>query len=297
MKSNNNKHEIEELKLLYEISDTLNEHLDLKKSLYKVLDILANSMNMVRGTISILNPLRNETAIEVAHGISKSAQDKGKYKPGEGITGQVIQTGQAVAVPRISQEPLFLNKTTSRKSSGHDDLSFICVPVKKDKQVIGALSVDKPYDESFSLTKGKKLLSVVATMIAKQVINLESIQREKEILKDMNKRLKYELENKYSFNNIIGNSNKMRDVYQMISQVSKSNATVLIRGESGTGKELVANSIHYNSDRSKQPFVKVNCAAIPSNLVESELFGHERGAFTGAISQKKGKSFSLLLPP
>lgn len=289
MKSENKKQEIEELKLLYEISDSLNEHLNLKKSLYKVLDILSSSMNMVRGTISILNPLRNEIAIEVAHGISKSAQDKGKYKPGEGITGQVIQTGKAVAVPRISKEPLFLNKTTSRKSSVHDDLSFICVPIKKDKQVIGALSVDKPYDDSFSLTKGKKLLSIVATLIAKQAINLESIQREKEILKDMNKRLKYELENKYSFNNIIGNSNKMREVYQMISQVSKSNATVLIRGESGTGKELVANSIHYNSDRSKQPFVKVNCAAIPSNLVESELFGHEKGAFTGAINQKKGK--------
>ncbi len=192
-------------------------------------------------------------------------------------------------MPRISEEPLFLNKTTSRKSSGHGDLSFICVPVKKDKQVIGALSVDKPFDASFSLTKGKKLLSVVATMIAKQVINLEAIQMEKEILKDMNKRLKYELEDKYRFNNIIGNSNKMREVYQMISQVSKSNATVLIRGESGTGKELVANSIHYNSDRSKQPFVKVNCAALPSNLVESELFGHEKGAFTGAINQKKGK--------
>ena len=198
MKSNQNKHEIEELKLLYEISNSLNEHLDLKKSLYRVLDILANSMNMVRGTISILNPLRNETEIEVAHGISKSAQDKGKYKPGEGITGQVIQTGKAVAVPRISQEPLFLNKTTSRKSSGHDDLSFICVPVKKGAQVIGTLSVDKPYDESFSLTEGKRLLSVIATMIAKQVINLESIQREKEALSDMNKRLKYELENKYS---------------------------------------------------------------------------------------------------
>jgi Nif-specific regulatory protein len=81
----------------------------------------------------------------------------------------------------------------------------------------------------------------------------------------------------------------MREVFQMISQVCKSNATVLIRGESGTGKELVANSIHYNSHRSKLPFVKVNCAALPVNLIESELFGHEKGAFTGAIKQKIGK--------
>jgi Nif-specific regulatory protein len=102
-------------------------------------------------------------------------------------------------------------------------------------------------------------------------------------------RLKSELENKYSFSNIIGNSNKMREVLQMISQVSSSSATVLIRGESGTGKELVANSIHYNSDRNQNPFIKINCAAIPDNLIESELFGHEKGAFTGASSTKKGK--------
>jgi len=101
--------------------------------------------------------------------------------------------------------------------------------------------------------------------------------------------LKNELENKYHITNIIGNSNKMREVFQMVSQVSKSTATVLIRGESGTGKELVANSIHYNSLRAKNRFVKVNCAALPSNLIESELFGHEKGSFTGAISQNIGK--------
>jgi Nif-specific regulatory protein len=125
--------------------------------------------------------------------------------------------------------------------------------------------------------------------VAQHVINLETIQREKDQLRDENRRLRKELENKYRITNIIGNSNKMREVFQMIFQVSKSNATVLIRGESGTGKELVANSIHYNSHRAKTAFVKVNCAALPSNLIESELFGHELGAFTGAIKQKQGK--------
>ncbi len=126
-------------------------------------------------------------------------------------------------------------------------------------------------------------------MVAHHVINIENIRVEKEQLKTENIRLKSELENRYSFTNIIGNSNKMREVLQMISQVSSSSATVLIRGESGTGKELVANSIHYNSERNKKPFIKINCAAIPDNLIESELFGHEKGAFTGASHQKKGK--------
>lgn len=280
---------IEDVTLLYEISNALNEHLDLKKSLYKVLDILSNSLNMVRGTITILNPLRNEIHIEVAHGISRNIVENVKYKLGEGITGRVIQTGKDVAIAKISQEPLFLNRTASRKALNKQELSFICVPVKKGDHVIGALSVDRPYDPNYPLKEGKKLLSVIATMIARHVINLENISLEKEQLKNENKRLRSELENKYSVTNIIGNSSRMREVYQMISQVSKSNATVLLRGESGTGKELVANSIHYNSNRAKGPFIKVSCAALPSNLIESELFGHETGSFTGAIKLKLGK--------
>jgi len=280
---------IEEVTLLYEISNALNVSLDLKKALYKVLDILHNSMNMVRGTITLLNPLRNEISIEVAHGLSKAAMERGKYKVGEGITGRVIETGKAFVVPKISEEPLFLNRTASRRRLRNQELSFICVPIKKGNQVIGSLSVDRPFEESYSLKEGERLLSIIATMIAQHVINLETIHLERERLREENRRLREELSRKYRITNIIGNSNKMREVFQMISQVSKSNATVLIRGESGTGKELVANAIHYNSLRAKNPFVKVNCAALPSNLIESELFGHEKGAFTGAIRQKRGK--------
>ena len=280
---------IEEVSLLYEISKALNVSLDLKRSLYKVLEILSSSMDMVRGTITILNPLRNEISIEVAHGLSRAAMDRGKYKLGEGITGRVIQTGKALVVPKISEEPLFLNRTATRKAVHDKELSFICVPVKKGSQVVGALSVDRSFDESYSLRNGKRLLSIIAAMIGQHVINLETIQLEKDQLRGENRRLRQELSNKYRITNIIGNSNKMREVYQMISQVSKSTATVLIRGESGTGKELAANAIHYNSLRARNPFVKVNCTALPSNLIESELFGHEKGAFTGAIRQKRGK--------
>ncbi len=280
---------IEEVTMLYEITKALNAHLVLKKSLYKVLDILSNSMNMVRGTITILNPMRNEIRIEVAHGLTRNAMERVKYKLGEGITGRVIEAGEAVSIPKISEEPLFLDRTGSRRKRKDRDQSFICVPVKKGKQVIGALSVDRPFDESYSLKSGEKLLSVIATMIASHVIKLETIQMDKERLREENRRLQNVLKDKYSIRNIIGNSNKMREVFQMISQVSKSNATVLIRGESGTGKELVANSIHYNSLREKNPSIKVNCAALPATLIESELFGHEKGSFTGAIKQKIGK--------
>ena len=113
---------IEEVTLLYEITKALNEHLVLKKSLYKVLDILSNSMNMVRGTITILNPLRNEINIEVAHGMTRNAMERVKYKLGEGITGRVIETGKAVSIPKISEEPLFLDRTGARKKKKGQDL-------------------------------------------------------------------------------------------------------------------------------------------------------------------------------
>ena len=280
---------IEEVTLLYEITNALNEHMELRKSLYKVLDILSSSLNMIQGTITILNPLRNEINIEVAHGLTQSTMNRVKYKLGEGITGKVIETGKALSIPKISEEPLFLDRTATHQKKKGQERSFICVPVKKGKQVIGALSVDRPFDKSYSLKSGEKLLSVIAAMIASHVIKLETIRLEKERLREENRRLHNVLKDKYSISNIVGNSNKMREVFQMVSQVCKSNATVLIRGESGTGKELVANSIHYSSHRAKNPFVKVNCAALPVNLIESELFGHERGAFTGAIKQKAGK--------
>jgi len=280
---------IENITLLYEITKALNEHLDLKRSLYKVLDILSSSMKMVRGMITLLDPLRNEIHIEVAHGISRSAIERVRYKLGEGVTGQVIETGKAVAIARISEEPRFLDRTASRRRQETREISFFCVPIKKGNQVIGALSVDRPYDEDYPLDDGRRLLSVIATMIASHVIKLETIRLENERLRDENRRLQGELKNKYTISNIVGSSNRMREVYQMVSQVCRSNATVLIRGESGTGKELVANSIHYNSQRASTPFVKVNCASLPSNLIESELFGHEKGAFTGAIKQKIGK--------
>ena len=281
--------EIEKITLFYEISKALNEQLDLERPLYNVLGILSDQMGMVRGNIAILDSMRDEIKMEIAHGISLQAMRRARYKIGEGIIGEVIRTGKAVAIPRISEEPRFLNRTGARGKTAGKELSFICVPIKKGSQVIGALSVDKPYSAEYSLADGKKILSVVATMIARHVINLESIRAEKERLEDENKRLRDELEKRYSFSNIIGNSNKMREVFQMVSRVCRSNATVILRGESGTGKELVANAIHYNSDRAGRPFIKVNCAAIPENLIESELFGHEKGAFTGAVKARRGK--------
>jgi Nif-specific regulatory protein len=278
-----------EIYCLYEIAKTLNASLDLTKSLQEVLGILSKFLGMSRATVSILNPLSAEITIEVAHDLSPEAKRRGKYRLGEGITGRVVQTGEPAIVPRISQEPLFLNKTRSRKNLEKEDVSFICVPIKIGKKTIGALSVDRLFGNEVSLEEDLRFLTIIAALIAETVNKVQHLNREREKLLDENVRLHQELTEKYQIENIIGSSRPMREVYEMIHKVAESNATVLLRGESGTGKELVANAIHYRSLRARKPFIKVNCAALPETLLESELFGYERGAFTGANSLKLGR--------
>ncbi len=279
----------DEITCLYEITKAIHGTMDLRKALYNVLDILAEYLGMDRGSITLLNPDTSEIHIEVGHGISTTARTKGRYKLGEGVTGRVIESGRPMAVPHIDEEPLFLDRTGVRSRMDKSKISFICVPIKEGTRVIGALSADRVFEKSSPLEEDVRLLTIISGLIAQKAALLERINREKDQLREENLRLRKELSKKYSFSDIIGNSRKMQEVFYLINQVAKSNATVLLLGESGTGKELVANAIHYNSLRSDKPLVKVNCAALPSNLVEAELFGHEKGAFTGADRQKEGK--------
>jgi Nif-specific regulatory protein len=283
------KGESRELTLLSEISQVLDSSLDLRDIVAPVLKAMARHMGMSRGTLTLLNRETGEIIIEGAHGLSQSEQQRGRYKLGEGITGKVIQSGRALVVPKISEEPLFLNRTGARRQLRKMDISFICVPIKQGKDVFGALSADHLYNEETSLDEDVRLLSIIASMIAQAVRLRQLLREESERLIEENIRLQDELRDKFRPSNIIGNSKAMQAVYDMIAQVSKSNTTVLIRGESGTGKELVAHAIHYNSLRASKPFIKVNCAALPETVLESELFGHEKGAFTGAVAMRKGR--------
>jgi len=279
----------DEIECLYAITKAIHASLDLRQSLYKVLDLLSERLGMNRGSITLLNKDTGQIHIEVAHGISPTEQNRGRYKLGEGITGRVIESGRAMAVPRLDGDPFFLDRTKARKKLDKSKVAFLCVPVKEGGRVIGALSVDRTSEGENSFGDELRILSIISTLIAEKVSVLERINRETDELREENLRLRRELNRKYSFSNIIGNSRKMQEVFHLITQVAKSNANVLLLGESGTGKELVANAIHFNSLRAERPCIKVNCAALPSNLVEAELFGHEKGAFTGASRQKMGK--------
>jgi Nif-specific regulatory protein len=274
------------LTALFEVSQALGSTLDTRAAVEKVLEILDRELGMKRGAIAVLED-EGDLSIQYAHGLSQGERQRGRYKLDEGITGRVVASGKPVIVPRVSQEPLFLNRT--RRQSPDKEESFLCVPIKDRRRTIGALSIIYPFKQTRNYDDSMQILTIVSSMISQSLHLAHLVQQERAQLQDENALLKRELQQKYDFRNIVGASKEMRDIYDQVAQVAHTNTTVLIRGESGTGKELVAHAIHYNSPRSAKPFVKINCAALPESLIESELFGHEKGAFTGAVARKRGR--------
>ena len=279
-----------ELPLLFEISRMINNSKFIKEALDPIMELIASYLGAERTMLSILNRENSNILLEAGFGLSREAIKKGRYLIGEGITGEVVKTGKPVFIEKISQDKRFLNKTgLGRKTKDNQEISFICVPIKVDNEIVGTLSLHHKYDVNTDSEETIRIISVMGSMIAQSVRARQDRLEEIERLKAKNEELQSALENKFKPVNLVGNSSIVREVYRLIERVSKTNATVLIRGESGVGKELIAEAIHYHSNRSKNELIKVNCSALPETLIESELFGYEKGAFTGADTMKKGR--------
>lgn len=276
------------LSLLHEASTLLDEASDASTSMRPILEALSRHMDVECATLTVLNRRTSEILVHEAIGLSADQRERGRYRLGEGITGRVVQTGEPVVVPSIAAEPLFLGRARPLKDRPEREMAFVCVPVRLDNETIGALSAERPYGPDFEFDEDIRILSILASLIA-HVVRVGQFAEEEKALMDENRRLRRELADRYRPSNVVGNSREMEPVYEMIGQVAQSDATVLIRGESGTGKELIANAVHYGSRRSGAPFIRVNCAALPESLIESELFGHEKGSFSGAVQQKEGR--------
>ena len=280
--------EVRKLSTLLEASQALSATLDLHAALTRVLEILVRHHGAVRAAVVLQNENTSEVELEAVAGAIAPGK-RVRFKMGEGVIGQVLQKGKPVVVPRVSREPMFLNRLSDRPELRDQELSYVSVPIALDRSTVGAMSIDLRFKADRDYNRTSKFLGVVGSMIAQAVRVHRLIQADKQRLVDENAHLRQELKERYDFSNIIGTSGPMRQVYEQIAQVARTNTTVLLRGESGTGKELIAHAIHYNSARAKKAFVKVSCAALPQDLIESELFGYEKGAFTGAHGLKKGR--------
>ena len=277
-----------EMTALYEISKLLGSSLNLRSNLRGVMRMLAEYLDMNRGTVALRS--NNEVSIIAAHGMSEEEIKRGRYRLGEGIIGQVAKHGSPIVIPNIGDEPLFLNRTGARKIIRKENIAFLCVPVKFKNEVLGVLSVDRLFGSTgISFEEDVRLLKIIASLIAQSVRLHQEIEKEREAFLEEKEDLKQQLKGKYTITNIIGNSDRMQEVFESVHKVAPSKANVLLRGESGTGKELLAKATHYMSPRAQGPFIKLNCASIPEGLLESELFGHEKGAFTGAMASRKGR--------
>jgi Nif-specific regulatory protein len=277
-----------ELRVLLAISKVIDQALDLEGALESILKILSDTMGMRRATVTLHDPQSGRLAISTSYGLSDQEKRRGVYRMDEGITGTIFRTAKPYVVPDISMEPLFLDKTGTRRIS-RERISFVGVPILLHGSPIGVLNADRVFTGQEQLDADTEFLTVVATLISQFLSLNEKVKNREAALKQENTSLKYQIARENHGPYIVGKSQAMLEVEQYVAKVATTKATVLLLGESGTGKTLIGRIIHELSDRKAHPFIKVNCAAIPENLLEAELFGYEKGAFTGANSAKPGR--------
>jgi Nif-specific regulatory protein len=297
----------QELDILEKISQILGGGLELHEVFGRAMTLLVERLGIVRAALVLLDPATEQLETVASVGLTVAERQRGRYAVGEGVTGEVLATGQPAVIPDVSQHPSFLNRTRSRPVRGEEDaaesdapaaappdpqthqLAFICIPISDGERLVGTIGVDKPFVDQDQLDADARLLRIIAGLFAQTVRVHNLIRLEKDQWAAEREQLTGQLRSKYRFDNIIGSSPAMLDVLSIIAQVASSRATVLLLGETGCGKELIAKAIHYNSPRKEKALVRVNCGALSPQLLESELFGHVKGAFTGAVRDKVGR--------
>ncbi len=273
-----------QLSVLYDISKTLTSSTNIHDNIEYIVNLLISYLGYDHVFVNVVNPITNE--LENFGGIDLS------YKKGEGITGKVWQHGVPIVIPDISKEKQFLNKLKRNLKNRQKKVSFIAVPIKIKDKVIGVLAVDKSLSDRESLNVHTEFLTMVANILGGYLKLYLDFEEAKRRIEEEKNRLQSRLDaiiSKTEIEGLVVKSEKVLELIDIVKNVANTPATVLLTGESGVGKEVFAKAIHQLSNRAKKPFIKINCAAIPEDLLESELFGYEKGAFTGANTVKKGK--------
>ena len=278
-----------ELNSIYEVSKTLAASLDVAKTFREALNYLLHAFDWRRAFVVLGDP-QNQLRGLCAVGLTREEQQRLQFQSGEGIVGRVYATGMQVMVPDLRAEPLFLNRTGGSDQSPGASVAMLVTPIRADRRTLGVLAVDalNP-DQRRAFSNDLQLLKMVATLMGQALLLHRSVSTAHDNLQEEVRRMHKALKPNQQIDHVVGVSAPMRDVFEQVHQVAPARTTVLLRGESGTGKEVIARAIHNLSPRKRESFVCVNCAALTESLLESELFGHEKGSFTGAHGQRKGR--------
>lgn len=277
-----------ELEALYHVGEILSRSLDFRSTSREVLRVLDEQAGMSRSMVTVVDPETGDlvvNAVSVEDDPDRNEHASVRYQSGEGLLGLILDEKRTIALPRTGDDPRFLD----RLGLYDRRLPFIAAPISLGGNLRGVLAVQPNTPDDGLLEERTRFVEMVANLIGQSVRLSLDIEAEKKDLAEERDSLRRTVRHQYGFDNIIGRSAAMRRVFDQVRMVSRWNTTVLLRGETGTGKELIANAIHYHSPRSSGSYVRLNCASLPENLLESELFGHEKGAFTGAVAARRGR--------
>ncbi|WP_254073947.1 sigma 54-interacting transcriptional regulator [Burkholderia sp. S171] len=277
-----------EMLLLQQVMALVGKNLSPVPVLREMLHLMSELLGLNRGRVVLRDEGAKTSRIKHAYGLTPQEVECGCYDEGEGITGQVLRNGHLIIVQDIDAEPGFLGRAVERSKLPPGPVSFIALPIMGGQFAIGVLACHRIRTRTRALADDVTLLRILATLIG-QLLQLEANLMEKtHALEQRNAILAQALASGSARYGIIGTSPRLLRAISELERVSDSSASVLLLGESGTGKELFARALHLASPRRDKAFIKINCAAIPETLFESELFGYERGAFTGAATARAG---------
>ncbi|HHD77625.1 MAG TPA: GAF domain-containing protein, partial [Campylobacteraceae bacterium] len=279
-------HSYKEIELLYEVAVLLSEAEDIKESIEKSMRLLKREGYLDRCALFLLDDEKQYLELFASIDLTPQQQSIARYALGEGATGLAAQSAEPIVIENIHHDINYLNKMGALSTAM---VSYVAAPIIQKDGVVGVISANISKESPLNFDNIVHMLTILGSLSTGSISVHNRFKREKETLQELKSYYKDEMLSEYKFENIIGKSSAMQQIFSMLETVAPSNATILVRGETGTGKELIAAAVHNISPRNNGPFIKLNCAAISETLLESELFGHEKGAFTDAKEMRKGR--------
>ena len=271
--------------VIQEASRLVGRSLDPDASIQGILELLSKKLGLNKGRVVLPDPDTGLLRITYSHDLSQDEIERGHYSIGEGVTGRVMASGDIALIPDVTKEPSYVAHVSAVKPDQGSAIAYLAVPILRDDTAVGVLAVHREKTLFRHYDSDLYIIQIMAAMIG-QTLHIHDLIT---CLKEENKALRSGRREDNPVHGIIGKSANLRSSIEQARKAAASQATVMLVGESGSGKERFARMIHLASNRRDKPFVCINSAAIPASLLESELFGHEKGAFTGATNSRAGK--------